>query len=440
VAAVPAHAPLPFDLEPGDPANPAGPFPGLFTGKQQTERFTSDGPRRVFFTPDGHPLTPGNFTSTGGRVRKDPDLTAADGVHTSVSGFDTFFGTSAAAPHAAAIAALVLSGNPGATEADVRDAFDATALDLAPAGVDNRTGHGVLRADAVLDYTGATPQPLVRAAAPVVTVKAGDGDAFLEPGETATLALPVTNVGDGTATGVNETATTRDPKAPVTPRAQSYGDLAAGATRTKPYTVTLARDYPLGKPIALTVRVTFAGVLSPTAATFTVRTGRPAATAKTYAYSGPPVPIPDDSALGASVRIPVTLSGYASKLTFSIDGATCSTAEGAATVGLDHTYVSDLVGTLTAPDGRTSATLFADAGGSGNNLCKVVFDDAAANPFATVAPALAPFTGTWRPADPLATFLAAPVTGTWTFKAVDTAPSDTGSIRAVSLHVTGFQP
>ena len=48
-------------------------------------------------------------------VRKKPDITAADGVSTSVPGFAPFFGTSPAAPRAAAIAALVLSGNPGAT-------------------------------------------------------------------------------------------------------------------------------------------------------------------------------------------------------------------------------------------------------------------------------------------------------------------------------------
>jgi subtilisin-like proprotein convertase family protein len=150
------------------------------------------------------------------------------------------------------------------------------------------------------------------------------------------------------------------------------------------------------------------------------------------------VPIPDDSEVGGSVPIAVSMAGYASKLTFSIDGATCSTVEGAATVGIDHTFVGDLVGTLTAPDGKI-ATLFARAGGSGNNLCQVVFDDAAAKPFATVPSTGAPFTGTWRPADPLAALLAAPVTGTWTFKAVDSARLDTGTIRAVSLHITGFQ-
>ena len=203
VAAAPAAAPLPFDLEPGDPPNPAGPFPNPFTAAQLPERFTSDGPRRMFFAPDGTPIRRGLPPACAQK----PDITAADGVSTSRrAGFDPFFGTSAAAPHAAAIAALVLSGNPGATTADLRDAFDSTALDLAPAGVDGRTGHGVIRADRVLAHTGATPQPLVRAGAPVVTPVTGDGDAYLEPGETATMAIPVTNVGDGTATGVSVTA------------------------------------------------------------------------------------------------------------------------------------------------------------------------------------------------------------------------------------------
>ncbi|MCW2647794.1 MAG: putative subtilase-family protease, partial [Pseudonocardiales bacterium] len=125
IAAAPAATALPFDLEPGDPANPTGPYPNPFTKAQQPERFTSDGPRRVFFNADGMPITPGNFSASGGTVRQKPDVTAADGVSTSVDGFAPFFGTSAAAPHAAAIAALVLSGNPGATTADIREAFNA---------------------------------------------------------------------------------------------------------------------------------------------------------------------------------------------------------------------------------------------------------------------------------------------------------------------------
>lgn len=431
-AAAPAAAALP-----GDPPNPAGPFPNPFTRAQLPERFTADGPRRFFFHADGTPITPGNFSSTGGAVRQKPDITAADGVSTSLEDFTPFFGTSAAAPHAAAIAALVVSGNPGASTSDLRDAFGATALDLAPGGVDGRTGAGVIRADRVLAHTGATPQPLVRAGEPAVTPVTGDGDAFFEPGERATVAIPATNAGDGAATGVSVTASDADPQTTIAPRSRSYGTIAAGATRSRDFTVDLARDYPVGKRVSLAVRVTFAGVLSPTQRTISLPVGEPATTPTTFSYAGPPVAIPDAGAEGAAVEIPVEGIGFASKLTFSIGGETCTTDEGATTVGIDHPFVHDLAATLTGPDGRT-ALLFQNVDGGGNNLCQVVFDDAAAEPFADVGADRAPFTGSWRPAEPLSAFLSAPVDGAWTFRVIDTEAADTGSIRAASLHVTGF--
>ena len=439
VAAAPAHNPLPFDLEPGDPPNPAGPYPNLFSRQSKLERFTSDGPRRVFFNADGTPITPGNFTHTGGTARAKPDITAADGTVSSVGGFSPFFGTSAAAPHAAAIAALVLSGNPGMTNAEIRQALTGTALDLAPAGFDNRSGFGVILATRVLQFTGATPQPLVQAGTPTVTPTTGDGDAFLEPGEQATLGMPAVNVGDGTATGVSVVLTTNDARATITPHAQSYGNIAAGATKTKNYTLALAADYPLGKPVTISARITFAGLLSPTDSSVVVPTGQPSTTAQTFAYAGAPVPIPDADATGASATVDVAGVGFASGLTFSIDGTTCTADAGSTTVGLDHTFASDLIGTLTAPDG-TTATLFSRNGGSGNNFCQVVFDDAATRSFSTATASNAPFTGTWKPIGSLAGLRTAPVDGTWTFHVVDAAGADIGSIRAFSLHVTGFEP
>ena len=200
----------------------------------------------------------------------------------------------------------------------------------------------------------------------------------------------------------------------------------------------IAPTYPLGKRVRLAVRVTFAGVLSPTTATFSIATGQPATTAQRFAYTGPPVAIPDESALGASVSIPVAGVGYASKLTFSIDGATCTTTTPSTTVGIDHPFVADLTATLAAPDG-TTARLFTGAGGNGNNLCQVVFDDAAAKPLASASASDNPFTGTWRPEQPLDGLLNGAADGNWTFHVTDDASRDTGSIRAVSLSLTGFQ-
>jgi subtilisin-like proprotein convertase family protein len=168
-----------------------------------------------------------------------------------------------------------------------------------------------------------------------------------------------------------------------------------------------------------------------------VATGQPSTTVQTFAYTGDPVPIPDNDPTGASATVAVTGVGFASNLTFSIDGTACNTDEASTTVGLDHTFVGDLVGTLVAPDG-TTATVFSRSGSGGNNMCQVVFDDAAATPFNTVTSDDAPFTGTWKPDSPLSSLTFASVDGTWTFHVVDAAGQDVGSIRAFSLHITGF--
>src|SRR4051794_9749398 len=224
VAAAPAATPYPFALEDGDPPNPAGPYPRSFTSDQQPERFSSDGPRRVFFTPRGAPLTPGDLTATGGVVRAKPDLTAADGVSTTLVGFKPFFGTSAAAPHAAAIAALALSGRPGISPARLRAALRRTSLDLGRRGRDRDTGAGVVLAGALLDAVGARAQPYAVVGQPVVT-SSTDGDAFLEPGESGTVRVPVNNAGEARATGISVTVTSPTSGVSVRPAIASYGPL-----------------------------------------------------------------------------------------------------------------------------------------------------------------------------------------------------------------------
>ena len=149
-------------------------FPEPFTGgaNNPIEYFSSDGPRQVFFQADGSPITPGNFSSTGGFVRPKPDIAAADGVSTPVpgppddpSGFDPFYGTSAAAPHAAAIAALIKSYNRNLSAAQIRSVLTSTALPMsglgylpmAP-GMDRDAGFGIVMAyQALASMTSAPP-------------------------------------------------------------------------------------------------------------------------------------------------------------------------------------------------------------------------------------------------------------------------------------------
>ncbi len=109
------------------------------------ESFTSLGPATILFSADGTPISP--------TVRAKPDLAAIDGTNTTFFGGDAeldgkpnFFGTSAAAPHAAAVGALVRQANPTFTAAQVYDRLKQTASDVGAPGVDNLTGAGLVNA------------------------------------------------------------------------------------------------------------------------------------------------------------------------------------------------------------------------------------------------------------------------------------------------------
>jgi len=150
----------------------------VFVGgsKHKVEGFSSDGPRRIFFAEDGAPITPGNYSSTGGLVRQKPDIAAADGGKTSFFGQTNqvepgvfrFLGTSAAAPHAAAIAALLKSYNPSLTSAEIRAALTSTALDIEAPGVDRDAGYGIVMADAALRSVPPPVPPTITSFSPTL--------------------------------------------------------------------------------------------------------------------------------------------------------------------------------------------------------------------------------------------------------------------------------
>jgi hypothetical protein len=120
-----------------------------FTGQANPiEEFSSDGPRKIFFNPDGTVITPGNvlFSTNGGVTLQKPDITAADGTISKTRLFNPFFGTSASAPHAAAIAALIFSVQPAWTPAQVLHAMTSTAADSMAPGADRDSGHGIVMA------------------------------------------------------------------------------------------------------------------------------------------------------------------------------------------------------------------------------------------------------------------------------------------------------
>ncbi|MEQ1947893.1 MAG: S8 family serine peptidase [Bryobacteraceae bacterium] len=121
-----------------------------FTGGEANpvEKYSSDGPRRIFFNEDGTPITPGNyvFANNGGSSRMKPDVAAADNVPTGVTGYNPFPGASAAAPHVAAIVALLLQANPALTVSQVKAILYSTALDIETQGFDILSGAGIAMA------------------------------------------------------------------------------------------------------------------------------------------------------------------------------------------------------------------------------------------------------------------------------------------------------
>ena len=122
--------------------------PEGFDGSEPAQAFSSDGPRRVFFETDGRAIPSAESSVTGGELRQKPDLAAADCVSTATPGFEVFCGTSAAAPHAAAIAALLLELRPDLAQDPRRlvSALRSTALDLGGDDLDRNVGSGLIDA------------------------------------------------------------------------------------------------------------------------------------------------------------------------------------------------------------------------------------------------------------------------------------------------------
>jgi subtilisin-like proprotein convertase family protein len=420
---------------------------GSFTGgpTNPVERFSADGNRRIFYKSDGTPITPGNllFSNNGGEVRKKPDLTAADGVATSVPTFPTFFGTSAAAPHAAAIAALVKSARPRLTPERIRRALTRTALDIEAAGVDRDSGAGIVDAFAALQFIDADPAPFLEAGTVATTAVGGDGDNFVEPGEGGMLTIPLTNVGGATALGVTATLATSTPGVTITSAMSNYPNIGSNgqsANNITPFAFTLANTAPCGVVIDFKLTVNVANSNDgPQTVAFKVQTGE--ANTIVISYAGPPVLIPPN--LVSTVNIPIVVSGLSDPigdLNFSFDGSSCTNAPFATTVGFDHTFVGDLIVTLTSPQG-TTITLMNQPGGfnnSGRNFCNTVLDDSASDLIQTITPAGSPYTGSFKPASPLAAFNGQNGNGTWTLTVTDVFPLDGGNVRAFSLTFTNF--
>ena len=170
--------------------------PGFGVNPAVVESFSSGGPTRIFFDTAGNPISV---------VRQTPEITAPDGGNTSFFGaddgdadsFPNFYGTSAAAPAAAAVAALLLQANASLTPAAIKTVLMNSALDMDnPAtpgfdtGFDSGTGAGLIQANAALAMVVSS------VAINDVTITEGDSG-------TKVATFTVTRSGGSTAFDIN---------------------------------------------------------------------------------------------------------------------------------------------------------------------------------------------------------------------------------------------
>jgi uncharacterized repeat protein (TIGR01451 family) len=413
-AAVDVHTAYPNPFR-GGPANPV-------------ESFSTDGPRQVFYNVDGSPITPGNFLSTGGYVRPKPDIAAADGVATTLppnSGLNPFYGTSAAAPHAAAIAALLKSFNQTLTPDQVRAILTSTALDNEAPGYDFTSGYGIVMAYQALQ--AAPPLLIPRLLLVTNLISGGNGNGIIDFNECNNLSSILTNAGGVDATGVRATLSSPTPGVIVAQPLATYPDIPVGGgavVSRAPFKISTSPTFVCGTPIDFTLVVK----CDQTAFTnqFRLPTGTPGTPLRFD--NSTPVAIPD---LGRATST-IVVSNVATVL-----------RQVTVSLFITHTFDADLLLQLIAPDG-TTCRLSANNGGGGQNYgaaCgqdsqRTVFDD---NALVPIGAGFAPFVGSFQPDTPLFVFIGKAgtnVNGNWRLRVTDQAAQDVGTIQCWSLILT----
>ncbi len=304
---------------------------------------------------------------------------------------------------------------------------------------------------------GVTTKVAVCMSGIVILVNGGDSitaescvpsNGSIDPGEIVTVSLCVKNTGGASTVNLigtlEATGGVNNPSGP-----QNYGAVGAGATACKAFTFQASGT--CGGTVTATLDLTDFG-LSPissrptgfsTSVVYTFTLGAAGAPV-VISYTGAAAPIPDADPAG--VDVPLTVSGFTSTiadLDFSIDGTSCSATAGSTTVGVDHTWVGDLIFTLKSPSGTTVTLINQPTGGSGsnsgNNYCQTILDTQSGGPsIQSIVSAGAPFTGTFTPAGSLSAFNGENPNGTWMLNVSDNAGGDTGNVRFFSLHIKQF--
>ncbi|MCL6432190.1 MAG: S8 family serine peptidase, partial [Anaerolineae bacterium] len=140
-----------------DGAIAVGAVSATIPGASSLQPYSSRGPSSLY-TEFGWDQSPVRVNTLAGVAVDDVETRIGQLGYFDPDGTGRFTGTSAAAPHVAGIAALLLQARPWLTPAEVRSALNGTAIDIGASGYDRDTGHG--RFDALnAVYSVLTPAP-----------------------------------------------------------------------------------------------------------------------------------------------------------------------------------------------------------------------------------------------------------------------------------------
>lgn len=184
-----------------------------FGGSNTLESFSSVGPGEFLFDAQGNRLA---SPLQGAGI----DYVAPDGSATSV--FNPFYGTSAAAPNAAGVAALMLQNSPNLTPAQVSAALAGSAL--AASGPSSGTGAGLIQASEAVKSALALAGPAGRANSFVLPASATAASGALT-NSAAIGSAATSSSATGSAAGI---AATLDSQPPVLSDFVAVPDLASG--------------------------------------------------------------------------------------------------------------------------------------------------------------------------------------------------------------------
>jgi surface protein len=146
-------------------------------------------------------------------------------------------------------------------------------------------------------------------------------------------------------------------------------------------------------------------------------------------------PNPNPTKTFTASDTPITISSIGSPTitsSLSVSGMAGTISDVDVELDITHSYDSDLIITLIAPD-STRIVLIGRRGSSGDNFTVTNLDDSTS---VAISDGSAPFNGTYRPEEPLSGLNGKSANGTWQLEVEDTVNEDGGSLNTWSVTIT----